>query len=268
MPFALIGFFLAGTGHWSALHWKLLVLVILCMIFARSAAMGFNRWLDRRFDRINPRTSGREIPSGRIPASNALIFVAVCSLLFILTAWLINPLCGALSLAALAVILGYSYTKRFTPLCHLVLGLALGLAPIGAWLAVLGYFAWLPVLFSLLVVCWVSGFDLIYSLQDEPFDRSQHLRSIPEWLGRSNGIRVSRGLHLLALGFLVAAGILGHGGWLYWAGACLFALILVYQHTLVREDDLSRINLRFMTANGLASCAFALFVIADLLTRS
>jgi len=268
MPFALIGFFLAGTGHWSSLHWKLLILVILCMVFARSAAMGFNRWLDRHFDRINPRTAGREIPAGKIPASSALVFVAACSLLFILTAWQINSLCGALSFAALGVILGYSYTKRFTPLCHLVLGLGLGFTPIGAWLAVQGYFAWLPILFSLLVVCWVSGFDIIYSLQDVPFDRSQHLRSIPEWLGRRSGIRIARFLHLLALGFLVAAGIRGQGGWLFWTGASLFALILVYQHTQVRADDLSRINLRFMTANGLASCVFALFVIADLVTRS
>jgi 4-hydroxybenzoate polyprenyltransferase len=301
MPFALIGFCLgilpvisfdfktspvpgwhttiypalSSLGHSNAADltyfpitaWQIagrLVLVILCMIFARSAAMAFNRWLDVKFDALNPRTAIREIPRGIISKNSALRFVIFNCLAFVLCTWFINPLCFALSFVALAVVLGYSYTKRFTPLCHLVLGLGLSLAPIGAFLAVTGYFAVLPLLFSFTVIFWVSGFDIIYALQDEEFDKSHQLYSMPSWLGKQKALHVSEFLHLLSTLCVIAAGFLGFGGWWYWIGVAIFIGMLVYQHAIVKPSDLSRVNLAFMTANGIASVVFACFVIADL----
>lgn len=264
MPFAMIGFFLAVTWAGYSFDWTKLLLVILCMVFARSAAMAFNRWLDADFDKKNPRTAQREIPAGIISASNALYFVIGNAALFMATTWFINPVCFFLSPIALIVVLGYSYTKRFTALCHLVLGIGLSLAPIGAFLAVSGRFAVLPVLLSFLVLCWVSGFDIIYALQDEEFDKSQQLHSIPAWLGKTGGLRFSEALHLVAAGLAVAIGLLGGFHWLYWIGAGVFILMLFMQHRLVKPDDLSRVNLAFMTTNGIASVVFALFAIADM----
>src|SRR5687767_4497944 len=206
MPFALIGFFLAIAPSWldvldlpnTRVHYyaneSLLlkfVLVILCMVFARSAAMAFNRYLDRDIDALNPRTAIREVPRGIITPRNALTFTIVNCILFVLTTFFINRICFFLSPVALAVVLGYSYTKRFTPLCHLILGLGLALAPIGAYLAVTGRFDWLPILFSLAVLFWVSGFDIIYSLQDEDFDKSQQLYSIPTAVGKVKALNIS-----------------------------------------------------------------------------
>jgi 4-hydroxybenzoate polyprenyltransferase len=168
---------------------------------------------------------------------------------------------------ALAVVLGYSYTKRFTPLCHLILGLGLSLAPIGAYLAVTGAFHPLPILFSLAVLFWVGGFDIIYALQDEEFDKANRLHSIPSWLGKAKALRVSELFHVLTAGFIVLAGVQGGFGAWYWLGAALFLGLLVYQHTVVKPNDLSRVNLAFMTANGMASVAFAAFVITDLLLK-
>ncbi|HVB03793.1 MAG TPA: UbiA-like polyprenyltransferase [Chitinophagaceae bacterium] len=266
LPFALIGFFLGIRVNSQLLPWGLLGAIILCMVFARSAAMGFNRWLDSRFDKLNPRTASREIPAGLIRAQSALIFVLINCLAFVATAWMINRLCGALSFLALAVILGYSYTKRFTPFCHLILGVGLALAPLGAWLAVTDRFASLPILFSLIVLFWVSGFDIIYALQDVDFDRSMQLHSIPAWLGRPVALRVSRALHLICAIFVAAAGLYGHFGPLYWTGAVFFTGALVYQQGRVSPADLSRVNPAFMTANGIASCIFAVFAIGDLIT--
>jgi 4-hydroxybenzoate polyprenyltransferase len=242
-------------------------LVILCMIFARSAAMAFNRWLDVKFDALNPRTAIREIPAGIISKSNALRFVILNCLAFIVCTWFINPLCFGLSFVALAVVLGYSYTKRFTPFCHLVLGLGLSLAPIGAFLAVTGFFALLPILFSFAVIFWVSGFDIIYALQDEEFDKSQKLYSMPSWLGKNRALRVSEALHLLSTACVIAAGVVSGFGWWYWAGVAIFMGMLIYQHAIVRPNDLSRVNLAFMTANGIASVVFAVFVITDMFVR-
>lgn len=277
MPFALIGFFL-GKDYidksaillfaYMGFFMQKLILVILCMIFARSAAMAFNRYLDRSFDAKNPRTAIREIPSGVIKANNALLFTIVSSLLFVVCSFFINKLCFYLSPAALLVVLGYSYTKRFTPLCHLVLGLGLSLAPIGAYLAVTGRFDLLPILFSLTVLFWVSGFDIIYALQDEEFDKSQKLYSIPAWLGKGKALRVSEILHLFSAAFVLTAGWLGDFGWLYWIGAVIFIGMLIYQHSIVKPNDLKRVNLAFMTANGVASVVFAIFVIADLFIHS
>jgi 4-hydroxybenzoate polyprenyltransferase len=241
--------------------------VILCMVFARSAAMAFNRYLDRQFDAKNPRTSIREIPSGLISANRALIFTVICSALFILCAWFINNLCFYLSPIALFVVLGYSYTKRFTPLCHLILGLGLSLAPIGAYLAVTGEFSLIPILFSCVVLFWVSGFDIIYALQDEEFDKANKLYSIPAALGKGRALRVSQIFHFISAAFVIAAGLLGKfGGW-YWIGAGLFLTMLFYQHSVVKPNDLRKVNLAFMTANGVASIVFAVFVITDLYSR-
>lgn len=269
MPFAFIGFFLGLHANNQSLSTTELLqkflLVMACMIFARSAAMAFNRYLDRSIDARNPRTAIREIPRGVVTPSSALFFTILNSLLFVTATWFINQICFWLSPVALAVILGYSYTKRFTALCHLVLGVGLSLAPIGAYLAVTGYFSLLPLLFSAAVICWVSGFDIIYALQDEEFDRSHHLHSIPAWLGKADALRISRALHSISFLFIVGAGLYGSFGWSYALGAVLYGGMLVYQQWLVSPHDLSRVNLAFMTANGIASVLFAIFVIADLL---
>lgn len=262
LPFACIGFVLAlQTGHEFSL--KLFLLVLACMVFARSAAMAFNRFIDKDFDALNPRTAIREIPSGIINPQNALFFIIINCVLFVIATWFINRICFYLSPVALFTILFYSYTKRFTPLCHLVLGAGLALAPIGAYLAVTGEFAWLPLLFSFTVFCWVSGFDIIYALQDEAFDRSNNLKSIPVLFGTKGALRVSEALHFLAFCFIIGAGFVGHFNWLYWLGASLFSGLLVYQHTLVKPTDLSKVNLAFFTTNGIASVAFAVFTIVS-----
>lgn len=239
-------------------------LIILCMVFARSAAMAFNRYLDRKFDAKNPRTAIREIPAGVIKANKVLLFTIANCILFIACCFFINRLCLYLSPLALAVVLGYSYTKRFTPLCHLILGLGLSLAPIGAYLAVTGYFSLLPVIFSLAVLFWVSGFDIIYALQDEQFDKENKLYSMPAWLGKAKALRVSELLHVFSAGAVILAGWYGNFGWLYWTGAAIFTGMLIYQHSVVKPDNLKRVNVAFMTANGIASVVFSIFVIIDL----
>jgi 4-hydroxybenzoate polyprenyltransferase len=277
MPFALIGFTLgifanpaiSGPAWHTAIYTptyivELFILVIGCMVFARSAAMAFNRYLDRSFDAKNPRTAIREIPKGIISASSALRFVIFNCIAFVVCTWFINPLCFFLSPVALLVVLGYSYTKRFTAFCHIILGLGLSLAPIGAYLAVTGAFALLPILFSFAVVFWVSGFDIIYALQDIDFDKSQQLYSIPAALGKAKALRVSEILHLLSAGCVVAAGLYGGFHWSYWIGVAVFIGMLIYQHSIVKPNDLSKVNIAFMTANGIASVVFAVFVIADL----
>src|SRR5690349_14703836 len=276
MPFAMIGFFL-GLNFFrdelftfsSSLHagffYGRFLLVLICMVTARSAAMAFNRYLDRSFDAKNPRTAIREIPKGIISANNALIFTLVSCALFLVTCFFINKICFFLSSVALFVILFYSYTKRFTPLCHLVLGLGLSLAPIGAYLAVTGRFDVLPILFSFAVIFWVSGFDVIYALQDIEFDRSQNLYSIPAALGKNKALHVSELLHFLSAACVIAAGIYGDFHWLYWLGIGVFVGMLIYQHSIVKPNDLSRVNIAFMTANGIASVVFGVLVIADLI---
>lgn len=277
MPFALIGFFL---GLQERLNNKityqnklagdnsvvfLLILILLCMVFARSAAMAFNRFLDHNIDAKNPRTAVREIPAGIIKPNQALIFTIICCLLFITCTYFINKLCFYLSFVALLIILFYSYTKRFTPLCHLVLGLGLSLAPIGAFIAVTGVFEWLPILISILVLTWVSGFDIIYALQDEAFDKANDLHSIPAWLGKKNALIFSAILHIISACIILIIGFYFSHGPLFWIGAVIFLLMLIYQHTIVKPNDLSRVNVAFMTANGIASIVFAVFYIAHIL---
>jgi 4-hydroxybenzoate polyprenyltransferase len=276
MPFAMIGFFLGvqfnqinnvmAPPNILKIHpvFYKLIFVILCMIFARSAAMAFNRFLDRKIDALNPRTAIREIPSGLIKPQNALYFTIFCSLLFVLSALAINKLCFYLSFVALFVVLFYSYTKRFTPLCHLVLGAGLSLAPIGAFLAVADVFHWLPILVSILVLFWVSGFDIIYALQDEMFDKSNNLFSIPVVFGKKGGLMVSTLFHVIAGVIVIGIGLYGHVLYSYWLGAAVFCGMLIFQHSIVSAEDLSRVNVAFMTANGIASVIFALLVIVDL----
>ncbi|NOT94634.1 UbiA-like polyprenyltransferase [Ferruginibacter sp.] len=294
MPFALIGFFLGiasfngnklsgisdlisskmAEGEFASSsytltgnYWiliKLFILVILCMIFARSAAMAFNRWLDAKYDAINPRTAVREIPAGIIKPGNALSFTVVNCLLFITCTFFINKLCFYLSPVALFVILFYSYTKRFTALCHLVLGVGLSLAPVGAYIAVTGQFNLLPILFSFAVLFWVSGFDVIYALQDEDFDKKNNLHSIPSAVGKIKALHISELLHLLSAACVITAGVYSHFGIWYWAGVIFFSGLLIYQHLLVKPNDLTKVNMAFFTTNGIASVVFSIFVIVDL----
>jgi 4-hydroxybenzoate polyprenyltransferase len=265
MPFAFIGFFLAVTTTDHTFSWLKLVLMLLCMVFARNSAMAFNRYLDRDIDAKNPRTKVRDIPAGRISPGAALTFTIVNCLLFVTTTWFINLLVFYLSPVALLVVLGYSATKRFTALCHLVLGLGLSLAPIGAYLVVAGQFAMLPVFFSLAVVCWVSGFDIIYALQDEDFDRNEKLHSIPSALGTEKALALSTFLHVLSAIFVILPVLITPAsfGIPYYIGIAVYCSMLVYQHRLVKPDDLSRVNFAFMTTNGIASVVFAAFFLID-----
>ena len=265
MPFALIGFFLAIGSNPEDINLKLLGLIILCMVFARNAAMAFNRFADKEIDLKNPRTSIREIPAGIIKPRSALLFTIINALLFMVTTWFINPLTFKLSPVALFVVLGYSLTKKYTALCHFILGVGLALAPIGAFISVTGKFELLPLIYSMVVFTWVSGFDIIYALQDQEFDRDEKLKSIPVLIGKRKALTLSTILHLLTALLVILAGIKGSQGSLYWIGALLFISLLFYQHLLVKHDDLSKVNLAFFTTNGIASVLFALFTIMDLL---
>ena len=264
LPFALIGFFLSYPEYNFSIN--LLIYVLLCMIFARSAAMAFNRYIDRDIDTINPRTSKiREIPSKKIKPSSALIFVIFNSCLFIITTYFINQLCFFLSPIALLIILGYSYTKRFTSLCHLILGIGLSLSPIGAYLAVTETFHIVPIFFSFIVLFWVAGFDIIYSLQDKEFDAKNNLKSIPVFFGKKNALRVSKLLHIATVILVFYIGTLNNFSYFYWCGAFVFSALLAFQHIIISKDNLSRINIAFFTTNGIASVVFGVFVILDIL---
>ncbi|HHB78080.1 MAG TPA: 4-hydroxybenzoate octaprenyltransferase [Saprospiraceae bacterium] len=269
LPFALVGFFLGviqkGEGR---IPFDLLAYVILAMVFARSAAMAFNRYADRKIDKANPRTAQREIAAGIIKPHNALIFILINVGLFVFTSWLINPLCFSLSPIALLVVLGYSYTKRFTSLSHYVLGIGLGLAPVGAYLAVTGEFGLIPILYGFVVFTWVAGFDIIYSLQDERFDKTLKLHSIPTFLGSKNALLLSTVTHLITAILMIYAVYLSVNqlpqiGWLTWIGALVFIGSLIYQHLIVKSDDLSRVNMAFFTTNGIASVVFGLLFVFD-----
>lgn len=264
MPFAVIGFCLAIHSGQAIFNLQKFILVVLCMVFARSAAMAFNRYIDRKFDEKNPRTAIREIPSGAITPNAALFFTLFCCVGFMASAFFINQLCFYLSPVALLVVLGYSYTKRFTPLCHLILGLGLALAPVGAYMALTEKFAVLPIIFGAIVFFWVSGFDIIYALQDEAFDRSQNLKSIPVFFGTKKSLRISEIIHFIAAVLIGLAYITGSFGWLYLVGGILFIGLLFYQHSIVKPTDLTRVNLAFGTTNGIASVVFCTFVCADI----
>jgi 4-hydroxybenzoate polyprenyltransferase len=272
LPFALIGFALGVRYQLinqlviENIGFKFL-LVIVCMFTARSAAMAFNRYLDRHFDKLNPRTAIREIPAGIIKAEKALFFVFINAIVFIIATYFINPICFYLSPVALFVILFYSYTKRFTYLCHLVLGIGLSLAPIGAYLAVTGVFNLLPLLFSFAVLFWVSGFDIIFALQDVEFDKSQSLYSMPSYWGIKTALSISRVLHIFSATCVIIALFFGDFGYTYIIGLLVFIGMLIYQHSIVKPTDLSKVNIAFMTANGIASIVFSIFVLIDLFIR-
>lgn len=272
LPFALIGtmwgFHILPEGFsWD--KWDLVLKVILCMVFARSAAMAFNRYIDRDIDAQNERTKIREIPAGIISEKNALFFIIFNCVAFVITTYFINNLCFYLSPVALLVVLGYSLTKRFTALCHLVLGLGLSLAPIGAFFAITGSAAnsGAAIVLSFAVLFWTGGFDIIYALQDEQFDRENQLNSIPAKVGKERALMISNLLHVLTASLILTFGYLTQGGLLFWVGAVVFIILLTYQHFLVKPHDLSKVNLAFFTTNGIASVTFAVFVLADAYLR-
>ncbi len=261
MPFAIVGFFMA-TGHFGFGFDPIkFIYVLLCMIFARNAAMAFNRYADRKWDKGNARTAQREIPKGLIKPQNALFFVVFNSLGFVGVTFFINPLCFYLSPVALLVVLGYSFTKRFTFLSHFILGIGLGLAPIGAFLAVSGEFRLLPVLLSFAVWSWVSGFDILYSIQDMEFDRQNKLFSVPATFGIRTSLWISRLMHILSATLILLIGILGNLAYPYILAALVFCCLLFYQHTIVKLSDLSRINFAFFNLNGVASVLFAVLAV-------
>ena len=270
LPFAFIGFTLAISQKEYDFTLDKLIFVLLCMIFARSAAMAFNRYIDKDVDTANPRTAEiREIPNGTIKAGSALRFVIINCILFMVSSYLLNSHCFLLSPIALLVILGYSYTKRFTALCHLILGLGLSLSPIGAYLAVTAQFDILPLLFSCIVLFWVSGFDIIYALQDENFDKQFNLHSIPVLLGQKNALRFSRLMHFIAAVIILFIGINYFvSSTLYWTATTLFIGLLINQHRLVKPNDLSKINLAFFTNNGIASVIFGFLIVIELITNN
>jgi 4-hydroxybenzoate polyprenyltransferase len=268
LPFALFGAALAARGpdgwHGRPRDW---LGILLCMATARSAAMAFNRLVDRRIDALNPRTANRHLPAGALSVPAVATFWAVCAVGFVASTLLFlpNPWPWRLAVPVLVWICGYSYAKRFTSLAHVWLGSALMLAPVAAWIALRGDLRWPPVLLGLAVLCWVSGFDIIYACQDVEFDRTHGLYSIPRRLGVRNALRTAALLHGLMVVCLVALGVAVPMGWVYFLGVGLIAALLVYEHALVRPDDLSRVNVAFFQVNIVISLGLLAFGVADLL---
>ena len=262
LPFALLGALLAAQGWPTA--WQLFWIVV-AMVGGRSAAMAFNRIADIRYDRENPRTAGRELPTGKLSLGFAWTFTVVSAALLVLAAWQLNPLALKLSPAVLAILLLYSYTKRFTALTHWVLGACLGMAPAGAWIAVRGTLEWEILPLALAVVCWVAGFDIIYACQDVAFDRRVRLFSLPARIGIAGALWVARALHVIMLGLLVWLAREAGAGALAYAGLALTGALLAYEHSLVKASDLSRVNAAFFTVNGYISVLLLLFWGADIL---
>lgn len=264
LPFAITGAVLAADGMPS---FRTIGFVLLAMVGARSSAMAFNRLVDIRYDRLNPRTAERALPKGVLGLVEVWVFTIVSAGLLVFAAWMLNPLAFYLSPAALIVILGYSYTKRFTSLSHLVLGLALGIAPVGAWIAVTGTMGFPSMVLSAAVICWTAGFDIIYALQDVEFDRKMGLFSLPKRIGEANALLASRLLHVVTVLMLVWLGLLLHLGVVYYAGTAIVSSLLVYEQRLVAPDNLSRLNVAFFNTNGLISIIFMVCTISDLAAR-
>src|SRR5579864_7686624 len=262
LPFALCGAMLAASGH-PSLHQVLWI--IIAMVGARSAAMAFNRLADAEIDRLNPRTASRALPAGRLSRSFVTLFVMASSGVLILSAWELNRLAFYLSPLALAIVFFYSFTKRFTRWSHLVLGFALGIAPAAAWIAVRGSLDPRILLLTAAVTCWVAGFDVLYACQDYEFDRQNRLYSIPRFVGIGNALWIARGLHLVMLALLAVLVVVFGLGKLALAGLVVVAVLLLYEHSLVRANDLSKLNAAFFTMNGVISVVFFLFIAADLL---
>lgn len=265
MPFALMAFVFALKTTEAEFSWVLLLQIVGCMVFARNVAMGFNRWADHKIDGDNPRTASREIPAGKITPKSALIFVIVNALLFIATSLSINLLTAVLSPVALAVIMFYSYCKRFTAMAHLVLGLSLGIAPAAAYIAATGTIATAPCLISLLVLTWCGGFDIIYALQDLEFDRERGLHSIPVRFGVRGALYISIALHAVSIAALILFALYCTQGWLLWTGVALFSLCIILEHILVTPTKQRSIGIAFGTLNGIASLTLATFTILQLI---
>ncbi|MBW1922402.1 MAG: UbiA family prenyltransferase [Deltaproteobacteria bacterium] len=261
LPLALAGAVL-GAGGLPA--WKTLGLVAVAFAGARASAMAFNRLVDRHFDARNPRTAARELPTGRVTPAQAGCLVAASIVVFVGAAWAINPLCGKLSPVALVVLLGYSYTKRFTMFSHYVLGLALGMAPVAGWLAVTGRLALTPLCLGAGVALWTAGFDTLYACQDVEFDRRTNLHSLPACLGTARAMGWSRASHALSFLFFVGAGVLARLGWCFYPLIALTGLMLVWEHRLVGPADQSRLDLAFFRINSLVSATILLAVSAGL----
>jgi 4-hydroxybenzoate polyprenyltransferase len=264
LPFAIVGVVLAS--YRAVVTVPAVVWVVVAFTAARFAAMGFNRIVDREIDARNPRTRARELPTGLIGVGSARVAVALAAVLFVFSAWMLNPVCLALSPLALAWVFVYSYTKRFTAWSHLVLGLGLGIAPVGGYLAVTGAWAtpwWSLVALAGAVMSWVAGFDVLYALQDTEFDRAEGLRSIPAKLGTAGAIAVARLLHALSVSLLAVAGIAftATAGWV--VGVAVVAVLLLWEHRLVRANDLTRLDAAFFTMNGVISVVFCTIVLAE-----
>ncbi len=268
LPFAFVGFSFAVADKPEAFSVALVLKVLVCMFLARTTAMAFNRYIDREYDARNPRTASREIPAGKVSPRSALMLTIACAVLFVAAAATINTLTFALSPVALLFLLGYSYTKRFTSFCHIVLGICLGIAPVAAYISVTGTTSTVSLLLAILVVLWCGGFDIIYALQDETFDRENGLHSIPVAMGASNALALSSFMHLGAVAMVVMIGKLYISSFvpslIYWLGTVIFVVLLVYQHLIVKPNDLSRVNLAFGTLNGIASIIYAVFTITAL----
>lgn len=265
MPFALMAFVFAIKTTEAQFNWILLLQIVGCMVFARNVAMSFNRWADHKIDGDNPRTASREIPAGKISPKSALIFVIVNALLFIALSSSINLLTAVLSPVALAVIMFYSYCKRFTAMAHLVLGLSLGIAPAAAYIAATGTIATAPCLISLLVLTWCGGFDIIYALQDLEFDRQRGLHSIPVRFGVRGALYISIALHAISIAALILFARYCPQGWLLWIGIALFSLCIILEHILVTPTKQRSIGIAFGTLNGIASLTLATFTILQLI---
>jgi 4-hydroxybenzoate polyprenyltransferase len=263
LPFALAATAMAARGHGISL--AQLAAILLAMVGARTAAMGFNRIVDRKLDAANPRTAGRELPSGKVSPPAAAALTAASAALFVAAAAWLGPLCLALSPIVLLFVLGYSFTKRFTWLCHLFLGLAIGIAPVGAWIAVRGEIGAPALWLMAAVTAWIGGFDILYALADRDFDRQAGLRSIPARFGIPAALVVSALLHAASLATLVAAGLCAHLGWIYFLGVLAAAALLFWEHAIVRPSDLSRLDVAFFNLNGYVSLIFFAATLADVL---
>ena len=265
LPFALAAAAVAARGHHLTL--ARLAGIIVAMAAARTAAMGFNRIADRHIDAKNPRTARRELPAGAVTLRAAWGLTLAAAATFITAAALLGPLCLALSPVALALLFGYSFTKRFTFLCHLFLGLAIAAGPAGAWIAVRGDFTLVPGLLMVAVASWIAGFDVLYALADRDFDRGAGLHSIPARFGVAGALAISGALHAVTLAALLALAPLAHLGAPYLVGVAIVAALLVYEHAIVRPSDLSRLDAAFFTLNGYVSVVFFVATLSDVLLR-
>jgi 4-hydroxybenzoate polyprenyltransferase len=266
LPFALTSAIVCarfeGVSWLDKLGW-----ILLAMVGARSAAMGFNRIVDLKYDTLNPRTQSRELPTGKITVAQASVLVVIAAALFVFAAYRLNPLAAALSLPALFCVLSYSYTKRFTSFCHVILGFCLGIAPFGAWIALTGKWAWQPLFLTAAVMFWVAGFDIIYATLDEEFDKKMGLYSMVRLLGVPKALRMAQVFHVFFFAALVAFGVVTQLGVVYFIGVAAIGAFLAYEHALVRPDDLRRVNMAFFTVNGVISVMMLIVTAIDLMVN-